>query len=506
MLDLPLLSILTFLPLLSSFFIFLIPTKNEGTARNARAAAFFTTLIELALSLVLYINFDPTKAEFQYVEKHTWLETYHISYYLGVDGLSVCLILLTNITMPLAILSTWNGVRTRVKEYMLAFLILQTLMVGTFCALDLVLFYIFFEAVLIPMYFIIGIWGGERRIYASYKFFLYTLLGSILMLVAILYIYTLTDTTEIPALYDLGFSEHVQKWLWLAFFASFAVKLPMWPVHTWLPDAHVEAPTAGSVILAAILLKMGGYGFIRFSLPLFPQASAYFADFVFILSAIAVIYTSLVALVQKDIKKLIAYSSIAHMGFVTMGIFTFNVQGLQGAIFQMVSHGLVSGALFLCVGVVYERLHTRDIAHYGGLAKKMPLYAVVFMIFTLASIGLPGLSGFVGEILVLLGAFKVQWYWAALLGTGIIFGAAYMLRLYRRMMLGKIVHENLEKILDLDIIEKLCLIPLVILIIFLGIYPQPLLKLTEYAAQQALEPIDMKFLSKNVAELGIRSQ
>ena len=396
--------------------------------------ALWTTLVTFAISLVMVWRFDPTSPEFQFVEKHPWLGI--ASYHMGVDGISLPFVILTTALMPICILASWTAIQKRVKEYMIAFLVLETLMVGTFSALDLVLFYLFFEGGLIPMFLIIGVWGGPRRVYASFKFFLYTLLGSVLMLLAIMAMYWDAGTTDIPALLRHGFPLGLQKWAWLAFFASFAVKMPMWPVHTWLPDAHVEAPTAGSVILAAILLKMGGYGFLRFSLPMFPAASHDFAPLIFTLSVVAIIYTSLVALMQEDVKKLIAYSSVAHMGFVTMGIFALTTQGVAGGIFQMISHGIVSGALFLCVGVVYDRMHTREIAFYGGLVNRMPLYAAVFMVFTLANVGLPGTSGFVGEFLSLIGTFKANIAVATFATLGVILSAAYALWLYRKMIFG----------------------------------------------------------------------
>jgi len=426
------------------------------------------------VSLILVWRFDPGQPDFQFVEKTSWLAS-GITYHMGVDGISLPFVILTTALMPFCILASWKSVQVRVREYMMAFLILETLMVGTFSALDLVLFYLFFEGGLIPMFLIIGVWGGPRRVYASFKFFLYTLLGSVLMLLAIMALYWNAGTTDIPSLMHTAVPRSLQTWAWLAFFASFAVKMPMWPVHTWLPDAHVEAPTAGSVILAAILLKMGGYGFLRFSLPMFPLASHDFAPLVFTLSVIAIIYTSLVALMQEDIKKLIAYSSVAHMGFVTMGIFAATTQGVAGGVFQMVSHGIVSGALFLCVGIVYDRMHTREIAAYGGLADRMPLYAFCFMVFTLANVGLPGTSGFVGEFLSLTGAFRINTWVAFLATTGIILSAAYALWLYGRVMFGKVEKPSLKFITDLTWREVAVMTPLVVLTIFFGFYPGPVL-------------------------------
>lgn len=488
---LPLLTITIFLPLLGALCVLSINEKNEAAQNNARAVALLTSLTVFVMACIDFILFDPSQSDFQLVERYPWLESLGCDYHVGVDGISVLFVVLTAFLVPLAILSTWRAIKVRVKECMIAFLLLETTMLGAFCALDFVLFYLFFEAVLIPMYLIIGIWGGEGRIYASLKFFLYTLLGSILMLIAILVLYHHTGTSEIAMAAHHTLPFDLQKWLWLAFFASFAVKIPMWPVHTWLPDAHVEAPTAGSVILASILLKMGGYGFLRFSLPLFPDASRFFAPLIFFLSIIAVVYTSLVALVQKDMKKLIAYSSIAHMGFVTFGIFTFSSMGIQGALFQMVSHGLISGALFLCVGVLYDRLHTRDIERYGGVAHPMPQYAVLFMIFILGATGLPGTSGFVGEILVMVAAFKVHGWMAFVLGSGMILSAAYALWLYRRVMLGKAEKLEVAKLKDLTLVEKLTLGPLALLVLLSGIYPAPILRVSEATVEKwvgLLEP------------------
>ena len=477
MTDWPLLSTITFLPLLGALFILLVRGDDDNVAANSRAVALWTTLVTLLLSIFMLSRFDGTSADFQFVERTQWLAP-GIDYAMGVDGISVLFVLLTAALMPLCILASWHAIQTRVREYMIAFLVLETLMIGVFCAMDIILFYLFFEAGLIPMFLIIGIWGGARRIYASFKFFLYTLIGSVLMLLAILYMYWQTGTTFIPDLAAHDFAANIQTWLWLAFFASFAVKMPMWPVHTWLPDAHVEAPTAGSVILAGVLLKMGGYGFLRFSLPMFPIASDMFAPLVFTMSAIAIVYTSLVAFAQEDMKKLIAYSSVAHMGFVTMGIFAATVQGVQGAVFQMLSHGWISGALFLCVGVVYDRMHTREIAAYGGLANRMPIYATVFMLFTMANVGLPGTSGFVGEFLTIVGTFQVSTWTALFAASGVIFSAVYGLSLYRRISFGRLEHEGLQQISDMDRREIFIIAPLVIVTLVFGFWPMPILDLT----------------------------
>ena len=459
--------------------IFLIWEDSEVARRNVRYVALLTTVLTFIVSLGIWYSFDNSLSTFQMVEKSEWIKEGGISYHMGVDGISMLFVILTTFLMPFCILASWESVKKRIREYMIAFLILETLMIGVFCSLDIVLFYVFFEAGLIPMFLIIGVWGGERRVYASLKFFLYTLLGSVLMLLAIMAMYWQSGTTDIPTLLTHKFPVGMQTWLWVAFFASFAVKMPMWPVHTWLPDAHVEAPTAGSVILAGILLKMGGYGFLRFSLPMFPLASADLQNFVFVLSLIAIIYTSLVALMQEDIKKLIAYSSVAHMGYVTMGIFTANVQGLQGAMFQMLAHGLVASALFLCVGVIYDRTHTRQIADYGGLVNNMPKYAVALLIFTLANVGLPGTAGFVGEFLTLLGAFHTN-TWVAFFATfGVILSAAYALWLYRRVVFGTLDKESLKAMLDLDAREKLILYPLIVLVIYFGVYPSPVFDVTQ---------------------------
>lgn len=476
MLDFPILSLITFLPLVGVLFILLIQGEPDMVARNARNTALLTSLFTFLLSLYMYSGFDKASADFQFTESLSWLPGYNIKYAMGVDGISIFFVLLSTFLTPICILASWDSIQNRVKEYMIAFLLLETTMLGMFCALDLVLFYIFFEAVLIPMYIIIGVWGGKRRVYASFKFFLYTLLGSVLLLLAILSLYQQFATTDIAVLSSVAaIPESVQKWLWLAFFASFAVKVPMWPVHTWLPDAHVEAPTAGSVILAGVLLKMGGYGFLRLSLPILPDATIYFTPLVYALSVIAVVYTSLVALVQEDMKKMIAYSSIAHMGFVTIGIFSLTQQGVEGAMFQMLSHGIVSGALFLCVGVIYDRLHTREINRYGGLVKNMPKYAVVFMLMTMASVGLPGTSGFVGEFLVLIGVYKVNTWVAFGAATGVVLGAAYMLYLYKRVVFGELTKSDVRSMKDMNAREMAMFAPLVVLVIWMGVYPSSFL-------------------------------
>ncbi|MBC2773607.1 NADH-quinone oxidoreductase subunit M [Rhizobium sp. AQ_MP] len=477
MTDWPILSTVTFLPLVGVALLLLTRGDTSLGRRNILNVSLLTTVFTFVVSLFIWINFDNSNTGFQMVEKHSWLGT-GISYHVGVDGISMLFVILTTLLMPFCILASWTSVEKRLKEYMIAFLVLETLMIGVFVSLDIVLFYVFFEAGLIPMFIIIGVWGGKDRVYASYKFFLYTLLGSVLMLLAIMAMYWDAGTTDIAALLQHDFPPQMQTWLWLAFFASFAVKMPMWPVHTWLPDAHVQAPTAGSVILAGILLKLGGYGFLRFSLPMFPLASDFFAPFVFALSVIAIIYTSLVAMMQEDIKKLIAYSSVAHMGYVTMGIFAANQQGVQGAIFQMISHGFVSGALFLCVGVIYDRLHTREIAAYGGLVNNMPKYALAFMVFTMANVGLPGTSGFIGEFLTLIGVFRVNTWVALFAATGVILSAAYALWLYRRVVFGALEKESLKAMLDLSAREKLVLYPLIALTIFFGVYPAPILDAT----------------------------
>ena len=495
-----LLSIITFLPLVAASILALFMRGDDAAARaGAKWLALFTTGATFVISLFILFRFDPTNTGFQFVEERGWI--LGLSYKMGVDGISMLFVILTTFLMPLCILASWESIDRRVKDYMIAFLILETMMIGVFTALDLVLFYLFFEAGLIPMFLIIGVWGGQRRVYASFKFFLYTLLGSVLMLLAIMAMYWHAGTTDIPTLIDKSsFPRDMQWWLWLAFFASFAVKMPMWPVHTWLPDAHVEAPTAGSVILAGILLKMGGYGFLRFSMPMFPLASQEFATLVFVMSVVAIIYTSLVALAQEDVKKLIAYSSVAHMGFVTMGIFTFTQQGIDGAIFQMLSHGIVSAALFLCVGVVYDRIHTREIAAYGGLVHRMPIYAFCFMVFTMANVGLPGTSGFVGEFLTLLGAFKVNTSVAFFATFGVILSAGYALYLYRRMIYGVLDKPSLKAISDMGPREIAILAPLVVLTIYFGVQPAPILDVTGPAVKKLVTQYEAAIRTK-AAEL-----
>ncbi len=466
----PLLSVIIFLPLLGALIILLIK-EDENSASNIRLAALFTSLGVFILSLLLWIQFDYSNPGYQFVEKILWFNDFNFYYHIGIDGISLFMIILSTFLTPLCILASWQNIKYKVKEYMIAFLFLETVMIGMFSSIDILLFYIFFEAVLIPMYLIIGIWGGQRRIYASFKFFLYTLLGSVLMLIAIIVIFNLTESMNIEKLQGNFFNKKIQIFLWLAFFASFAVKIPMWPFHTWLPDAHVEAPTAGSVILAGVLLKMGGYGFIRFSIGILPEATEYFFPLIMILSIIAIVYTSLVALAQTDIKKLIAYSSVAHMGIVTIGIFLVNQQGLEGAMIQMISHGVVSAALFLCVGVIYDRMHTRQIDFYNGLVNKMPIYATVFMVFMLASVGLPGTSGFIGEFLVIVGAFKVSSALVVGAAIGIILSAVYMLYLYKRIIFGLITNDKLNNILDLNFREKVILVPLALVVLLIGIFP-----------------------------------
>ena len=490
----PILSSLILLPIIGALFIFFVRSSNSQY-QSSKYVALFITLANFFLSLYLWIVFDKSIVDFQFVEEREWISGF-VNYKVGVDGISILFILLTTFITPICVITVNATIKNRLKDFLIAILILETFMIGVFCSLDLVVFYLFFEAGLIPMFLIIGIWGGERRVYSAFKFFLYTLLGSVLMLVAIISIYWITGTTDVIKLYELGIDAKYQNLLWLAFFSSFAVKTPMWPVHTWLPDAHVEAPTAGSVLLAAILLKMAGYGFIRFSLGLFPDASLYFVPLVYTLSLIAIIYTSLVALMQEDMKKLIAYSSVAHMGFVTLGIFTMTQQGIEGSIFQMISHGLVSAALFLCVGVVYDRLHTRLINRYGGLVSIMPKYAIVFMVFTLGALGLPGTSGFIGEFLVLMGAFKKNILVATIASLGVILGAAYMLWLYKRIIFGKLINEDVKKMVDLKRFEIVTLWLLVLPIIFFGFYPEPLINSIEVSVANMIDINDLDKINK----------
>lgn len=496
--NLPILSSLILLPTVGAFFIFFAET-NSKKYQSSKYVALFISLFNFLLSLYLWYIFDNTVSEFQFVENRNWIPGF-INYKVGVDGISILFIILTTFITPLCIISVNDTVTNRLKDFLIAILLMETLMIGVFCSLDLVVFYLFFEGGLIPMFLIIGIWGGEKRVYSAFKFFLYTLLGSVLMLIAIISIYWLTGTTDVEKLYEIGINTKYQNLLWLAFFSSFAVKTPMWPVHTWLPDAHVEAPTVGSVLLAAIILKMAGYGFIRFSLGLFPIASEYFIPLIYLLSLIAIIYTSLVALMQEDMKKLIAYSSVAHMGFVTLGIFTMTQQGIEGSIFQMISHGLVSAALFLCVGVIYERMHTRLISKYGGLVSIMPKYAIVFMIFTLAAIGLPGTSGFVGEFLILIGTFKKNFLVATIASLGVILAAAYMLWLYKRVVFGKLINDDLKKIIDLKKPEIFILWSLAIPTILFGFYPEPLINTIEVSVSNVIESYNSSmevYLAKN---------
>ena len=496
--NIPILSSLILLPLIGSLFIF-FTKSSEKKYQSSKYVALFISVANFFLSLYLWFLFDNSTSDFQFVEERIWIPGF-INYKVGVDGISILFIILTTFITPLCIISVNNTINNRLKDFLIAILIMETLMIGVFCSLDLVIFYLFFEGGLIPMFLIIGIWGGERRVYSAFKFFLYTLLGSVLMLIAIISIYWMTGTTDIEKIYEIGLDEKFQNILWLAFFSSFAVKTPMWPVHTWLPDAHVEAPTAGSVLLAAILLKMAGYGFIRFSLGLFPIASDYFVPFIYALSLVAIVYTSLVALMQEDMKKLIAYSSVAHMGFVTLGIFTFTQQGLEGSIFQMISHGLVSAALFLCVGVLYERMHTRLINNYGGVVTIMPKFAIVFMIFTLGGVGLPGTSGFIGEFLILMGAFKKNFLVATIASLGVILAAAYMLWLYKRVVFGDLINKDLLKMVDLKKYEIIILWALAIPTIFFGFYPEPLINTVEVSIKNLIEThnltIQMSLASK----------
>ena len=489
--ELPILSILILLPIVGIFFMTLIRNNNDQSSNNLKQTALWISFLNFLISLYLLFSFNQQDADFQFEERYFWIE-YGISYHLGVDGISILFIVLTTMLVPICILASYDSIKFSVKEYLIAFLALETFMIGVFCSLDLVLFYLFFEGGLIPMFLIIGIWGGERRVYSTFKFFLYTLAGSVFMLLAIIYIFITAGTTDVSYLLDYNFTRNEQIVLWLAFFASFMVKIPMWPFHTWLPDAHVEAPTAGSVILAGVLLKMAGYGFIRFSIGFFPEASELFAPLIFTLSIVAIIVTSLIALVQEDMKKLIAYSSVAHMGFVTLGIFTFTVQGIEGSVIQMISHGIVSAALFLCVGVVYDRLHTREISRYGGLVSKMPMYAFTFMIFILASLGLPGTSGFVGEFLVLLSIFSINTYFAVFATAGVVLAATYSLWLYRRMIFGALIKDDLSEMLDLTRREIIIFVPLITLTIFIGIYPKPVIDIIEPSAKKIVNQVNGK--------------
>ena len=489
--ELPILSILISLPIVGIFFMTLIRNNNDQSSNNLKHTALWISFLNFLISLYLLFTFNQQDAGFQFEERYFWIE-YGISYHLGVDGISILFIVLTTMLVPICILASYDSIKFSVKEYLIAFLALETFMIGVFCSLDLVLFYLFFEGGLIPMFLIIGIWGGERRVYSTFKFFLYTLAGSVFMLLAIIYIFITAGTTDVSYLLDYNFTRNEQIVLWLAFFASFMVKIPMWPFHTWLPDAHVEAPTAGSVILAGVLLKMAGYGFIRFSIGFFPEASELFAPLIFALSIVAIIVTSLIALVQEDMKKLIAYSSVAHMGFVTLGIFTFTVQGIEGSVIQMISHGIVSAALFLCVGVVYDRLHTREISRYGGLVSKMPMYAFTFMVFILASLGLPGTSGFVGEFLVLLSIFSINTYFAVFATTGVVLAATYSLWLYRRMIFGALIKDDLSEMLDLTRREIIIFVPLITLTIFIGIYPKPVIDIIEPSAKKIVNQVNGK--------------
>ena len=492
--DFPILSSLILLPAIGSIFL-LFSKSDDKQTDTIKYVALFTSLVNFLISIYLWISFDSSISNFQFVEERNWLAGF-VNYKVGIDGISILFIVLTTFITPLCIISVNNSVKIRLRDFLIAILIMESFMIGVFCALDLVIFYLFFEAGLIPMFLIIGIWGGPKRVYSAFKFFLYTLLGSVLMLVAIISIYWITGTTDVVKLYELGIDQKYQNLLWLAFFSSFAVKTPMWPVHTWLPDAHVEAPTAGSVLLAAILLKMAGYGFIRFSLGLFPFASEVFTPLVYILSLIAIVFTSLIALMQEDMKKLIAYSSVAHMGFVTLGIFTLKQQGIEGSIIQMISHGLVSAALFLCVGVVYDRMHSRLINSYGGIVSIVPKYSILLMLFTLAALGLPGTSGFIGEFLILMGAFKDNFLVAVIASLGVIFGAAYMLWLYKRVVFGEIVNKDLLKMPDLDKSELIILISLALPTLFFGFYPEPLLNTIEVSVKDLIEMYKINLMTR----------
>ena len=492
--DFPILSSIILLPSVGALFLFFIKGSEGKSLLTIKYVALFVTITNFVISLYLWYLFDESSSNFQFIEDKEWLDGF-INYKVGIDGISILFIILTTFITPLCVLSVNNSIKTRLKDFLLAILLMESLMIGVFCSLDLVIFYLFFEGGLIPMFLIIGIWGGERKVYSAFKFFLYTLLGSVLMLVAIIVIYLTSGTTDIIKLYEIGININFQNLLWLAFFSSFAVKTPMWPVHTWLPDAHVEAPTAGSVLLAAILLKMAGYGFIRFSIGLFPIASEFFTPLIYFLSLVAIIYTSFVALMQDDMKKLIAYSSVAHMGYVTLGIFTNTQQGLEGSIVQMISHGLVSAALFLSVGVLYDRTHSRLIKTYGGLVSIMPKYSILLMIFTLAALGLPGTSGFVGEFLILMGAFRDNFLVATVACFGVILGAAYMLWLYKRVIFGKLNNEDLLKINDLNKSEFLILLIIAIPTLFFGFYPEPLLNTIEISVNNLIDTYNYNLVS-----------
>ena len=490
----PILSSLILLPIIGALFLFFTKDK-DGSNLTPKYVSLFTSVVNFLISIYLWISFDQSVSNFQFIEDREWIKSF-VNYKVGVDGISILFIILTTFITPLCIISVNNTVQTRLRDFLIAILIMESFMIGVFCSLDLVVFYLFFEAGLIPMFLIIGIWGGPKRVYSAFKFFLYTLLGSVLMLVAIISIYWISGTTDVIKLYELGIDPKYQNLLWLAFFCSFAVKTPMWPVHTWLPDAHVEAPTAGSVLLAAILLKMAGYGFIRFSLGLFPIASEIFTPLIYTLSVIAIVFTSLIALMQEDMKKLIAYSSVAHMGFVTLGIFTIQQQGIEGSIIQMISHGLVSAALFFCVGVVYDRMHSRLISSYGGIVTIIPKYSILFMVFTLAALGLPGTSGFVGEFLILMGVFKDNFLVAVIASLGVILGAAYMLWLYKRVIFGKLINKDLSKMVDLNRSEYFILSCLAVPILFFGFYPEPLINTIEVSVNDLINTYNTNLINK----------
>ena len=495
--DFPILSSIILLPFIGSLFLFFIKGSEGKSLQTIKYVALFVTITNFFISIYLWYLFDETSSNFQFIEDKEWLDGF-INYKVGIDGISILFIILTTFITPLCVLSVNNSIKSRLKDFLIAILLMESLMIGVFCSLDLIIFYLFFEGGLIPMFLIIGIWGGERRVYSAFKFFLYTLFGSVLMLVAIIVIYLTYGTTDVTKLYEIGINANFQNLLWLAFFSSFAVKTPMWPVHTWLPDAHVEAPTAGSVLLAAILLKMAGYGFIRFSIGLFPLASEFFTPLIYFLSLVAIIYTSFVALMQEDMKKLIAYSSVAHMGYVTLGIFTNTQQGLEGSIVQMISHGLVSAALFLSVGALYDRTHSRLIKTYGGLVSVMPKYSILLMIFTLSALGLPGTSGFVGEFLILMGAFRDNFLVATIACFGVILGAAYMLWLYKRVIFGKLNNKDLLKIDDLNKSEILVLSIIALPTLFYGFYPEPLLNTVEVSVNNLIDTYNYNLVSFGV--------